>query len=260
MQSSNRERASSALKTHDAPAEVVLVDPITLPIARLLATWRVHPLTITTLAFLFRISAALLFASNHLELGAVSGTIGFYLDGIDGKITRIRHMDEALYGTVDFLLDQAAFAFIGVGAIAWATKYGHYHSAILLGSWLAVYMLLMAITSTWFRLLSEAGIIYRFGVYETVFEESVHARRNGHVLSVIRLGGRLFLGATAKLEPLRMMPYFGTIESEILVFMLAPLWGFNSVLLIVAILCLLPDMVMRSGLCLLHLTGARSKD
>ena len=54
-----------------------------------------------------------------------------------------------------------------------------------------------------------------------------------------------------------MTPYFGTIESEILIFMVAPLLDFNSALVIVSVLFLLPDIVITVGLCLLHLTTAR---
>ncbi len=113
-------KQQTALKQQDAPIEVLIVDPITLPIAQVLARFRIHPLVITIFAFISRITAAYLLMLNMTMYGAIFACIGFLLDGIDGKIARIRHVDEELHGTVDFLLDQVAFAAMGIGVVIWS--------------------------------------------------------------------------------------------------------------------------------------------
>jgi phosphatidylglycerophosphate synthase len=244
----------SPLKQMDAPAEVVLVDPITLPIAKLLAKLQVSPLLITALAFVCRVGGACLFAINQLELGAASSIVGFYLDGIDGKVARIRHYRENLHGAIDFLLDQTAFAAMGIGALVWATRHGSVLSAVLVGVWLALYMVLMAFTSTWFRLLSQSGIAFTPGTHKAVFDDAMSSRQDSAVKRILAFLARLFAAARSWSERFRMMPYFGAIESEILIFMVAPFLRFNPVVLVFAALFLLPDIMVTFGLCILDLT------
>lgn len=257
MQSTDDTKDTSALKPRDALAEVILVDPITLPIAKALAKLEVHPLVITMLAFAFRIACACLFVLNHLALAAICSIIGFYLDGIDGKVARIRHVDEDLHGAVDFLLDQVAFATMGIGALIWTIYHGYNVPAVLIGSWLAFYMVFMAFTSTWFRILSQSGISYGPGTQKSVFYDSISSSKHGAIIVSLEFIGRVHSGAMAKLERFRTVPYFGPIESEVFIFMIAPFFGFETVIVGLSIVFLVPDILTYFGLCLLHLTRAR---
>jgi len=250
-------RGSSALKKLDAPAEVILVDPVTLPVARWLARIGIHPLVITLLAFLCRVAAGLLFVVNHLDLGAAFSIIGFYLDGIDGKVARLRHTDEQLHGAVDFMMDQSAFAVMAICSVIWSINYYHYHNAVLVTGWIALYMVLMSFSSTFFRILSQEGIPFEDGTQRRVFTEGINKHNGSWLITVLKIVERVFIAARSKLERIRMVPYFGTIESEILVFMVAPFFGFNSAVVVVAIIFLLPDVLMMSGLSLLRLTATR---
>jgi len=62
---------SYGLKKQDAFSEIVIVDPITLPIARVLATLKVHPITVTIFAFLARLIAAGFFIYGFGAYGAL---------------------------------------------------------------------------------------------------------------------------------------------------------------------------------------------
>jgi hypothetical protein len=75
------------LKDADALTEVLVADPITLPIAYVIATrTKVHPIAVSVFAFIMRLGAAGLFITGGLVPGAVFAFVGFLLDGVDGKI------------------------------------------------------------------------------------------------------------------------------------------------------------------------------
>jgi phosphatidylglycerophosphate synthase len=240
-------KSNEALKGQDALAEVFLVDPITLPIAKFLAKLKVHPLVITFFALIFRLAGAVLFIVNLPDIGAISSIVGFYLDGIDGKIARIRHLDEELHGTMDFLLDQTAFGFLGVGALVWAINNHHNASAILIGCWLATYMILMAFTSTLYRILSQNGLINRLDLGQDLLKENIKANRIKSLTRLLLIFSKLFAkynAVKAKMKRFRTIPYFGAIESEIVIFMIAPFFAFNPIVLLVSVIFLLPDTLI----------------
>lgn len=254
----NKNNHNSVLKGQDAPAEVIFVDPITLPIARHLAKYKwLHPLHVTLLAFIFRSSAALLFVLGLHVYGAVASIIGFYLDGIDGKIARVRHVDEEIHGTIDFLLDQVAFGIMGTGALVWATYSNNNLAAVLIGGWIAAYMILMAFTSTWFRILSQHGLVYKFGVGKEIFDDTVKIGTGNIIYTILIILKNTFISLRKKLARFRMTPYFGAIESEIVIFMIAPFFDFNIYLLLLSIVFLLPDTVIIVTLSIMKVLKAR---
>lgn len=256
MSSKNNEHV---LKSQDAPTEVLLVDPVTLPIARKLASLNVHPLTITAFAFIFRMAGAVLFATNYLAVGAVASIIGFYLDGIDGKIARLRKLDQELHGTVDFLLDQVAFAAMGIGALIWSLNHGNHLMSILICSWVAFYMILMAFTSTWFRLLSQRQQAYEIGTHHKVFKDTINRNSKSFIATILLGLEKVFVTSKEKLAKYRMIPYFGAIESELMIFMIAPFVNFHWITLLLAVIFLLPDIFITFGLCIMMALRSRNK-
>lgn len=246
------------LKKLDAPAEVILVDPVTVPVAKLLAGLKVHPITITFIAFLFRSLAGVLFITSHLKIGALSSVIGYYLDGIDGKIARLRHLDEELHGTTDFLLDQLAFGIMGIGAIIWSVNNANHITSVLIACWLALYMVFMAYTSTLFRILSQHQINYediKNNMGPSFFSRS-QTPANA-LFKVLQKPADLYFKLKKKASKYRMSPYFGAIESEIFIFMLAPFFNFNYVLIAFSIIFLLPDTLFTTVLIYLKVLDLR---
>jgi len=250
-----------AFKGLDAPSEVILVDPITRPIARGLARLKVHPLTLTFLAFLCRITAGILFILGSLQWGAICSIAGFYLDGCDGKVARIRQIDEELHGTTDFMLDHVAFAFMEIGAVIWAINNGHNLTVVLLVGWLALYMVFMSFTSTMFRILSQRGIKYQEITYigKEFVETSENTNRKNPLVTFIRKPASIYFWAKEKSARFRMSPYLGAIESEISIFMLAPMFNFNNVLVALSIVFLLPDTLFTTLLNMIKVLDARKK-
>lgn len=237
-------RPSGVLKSQDAPIEVLIVDPITLPIARLCARWRVHPLQVTALAFVFRVAAAGAFFFGALRLGAAWSIVGFLLDGIDGKVARLRHVDEELHGTLDFLSDQSAFAAMAVGAVSWTSRAYQLSAVLCISLWLAAYMLLMAFTSTWFRLLLQTGNTEHQGAARRILAEGVDKDHAGWIASPLAFLMRAFNRVNAFMGRYRMFPYPGAIESEVVVFMVAPFVQFNWVVVLFGAVLLLPDIAI----------------
>ncbi|MCA1706065.1 MAG: hypothetical protein LC808_23520 [Actinobacteria bacterium] len=239
-----RSGPSPVLKSQDAPTEVLIVDPITLPVARLLARWRVHPLQVTAIAFVSRMAAAAAFFLGALEVGAVLSILGFLLDGIDGKVARLRSIDEELHGTLDFLSDQTAFAAMALGAVSWTSRSYRLSAVLCICLWLAAYMLMMAFTSTWFRLLLQTGNTEHQGAARRILSEEDDAGGSGWCAAQLALLVRAFTRVNGFTSRYRMLPYPGAIESEVVVFMVAPFFAFNWYVVLFGAVLLLPDIAI----------------
>ncbi len=215
MTKTDNNKQQTVLKQQDAPVEVLIVDPITLPIAQVLARFQIHPLVVTAFAFITRITAAYLLMLNMTMYGAIFACIGFLLDGVDGKIARIRHVDEELHGTVDFLLDQVAFAVMAIG-----------------------------VTSTWNRLLAQNHMGYKKGVGEQVFTDALQSDKNKMISIIIKYLYKYFIYMRRGVARFRMTPLPTSIESEVVMFMIAPIFHYQIVILFLGILLLIPDILI----------------
>jgi len=244
MTRTDKKKQQTALKQQDAPIEVLIVDQITLPIAQVSARLRIHPLVVTAFAFIARIAAAYLFMLNMTMGGAIFACIGFLLDGIDGKIARIRHVDEELHGTVDFLLDQVAFAVMAIGALIWSVSKNQDYIASLLATWLGAYLILMAFTSTWNRLLAQNHMGYKKGVGEQVFTDALQSDKNKMISIIIKYLYKYFIYMRRGVARFRMTPLPTSIESEVVMFMIAPIFHYQIVILFLGILLLIPDILI----------------
>ena len=240
MIGTGKKNQQTALKEQDAFVEVLVVDPLTLPVAQGLAKFRTHPLVITVFAFIARITAAYLLMVNMTTWGAIFACIGLLLDGIDGKIARIRHKDEELHGTIDFLLDQIAFTAMGLGILIWSVAKNQDQIAIIVAAWLGAYLLLMAFTSTWNRLLAQNHMGYKRGVGEQVFTNAFSYNGSNHRL--LRTLYNSFMFLRNKAARFRMTPYPTSIESEVVMFMVAPIFHYQAVIFALGVVLLVPDI------------------
>ena len=247
-----------ALKKSDAWTEVLFCDPITLPIAYLLANYtRAHPLHVTLLAFVSRLAAAALFYHGWLLYGGVCAIIGFQLDGIDGKLARILQKDVTLHGTLDFILDQVAFMAMIIGVGLYAIRLGDMQLILLLLLWTIAYFVLMSLISTAMRLRIEAGIKSFTDTSETIAACQVGISKLGKAAAKSIFGKALktFLGARQELAKYRTIFYPTTIEAQFLLFMVGPIAAsvigttFSvRVCAGLAILCFIPEIFINIAL------------
>ncbi|WP_433329211.1 CDP-alcohol phosphatidyltransferase family protein [Spirillospora sp. CA-294931] len=97
-------------KPKDAWWTVLLVDPVAVPLTRVLANrTAITPDQITVAAFLLGIGAAGCFAQGSalwLVAGAVLYHVAFVLDCCDGKIARLKGNGSPFGGWLDFMLDR----------------------------------------------------------------------------------------------------------------------------------------------------------
>lgn len=232
------------LKKQDAFVEVLLIDPITLPVARFFSELKFHPLSFTLIAFISRALAGLLFFKGILFIGAGFAFIGMFFDGVDGKVARIRKVDEKLHGVSDFLSDQVSVGIMVLGILSWGIKHYLFQLCLIIFLWIVLRLILMSVVSTWFRILSQEGIVYTEKVGEIFFRE-VSIKDQKFSLSVFGKLGRLFIFVGEKLKKYRLIPYLGAVESEFVLFILAPLFGMNIILVAIASVLLLPDIIIK---------------
>ncbi|WP_051713249.1 CDP-alcohol phosphatidyltransferase family protein [Spirillospora albida] len=97
-------------KDKDAWWTVLLVDPVAVRVAWLLANWtRATPNQITVAAFGLGLGAAAAFwqgTSGWLMIGALLYHLGFVLDCVDGKIARLKGSGSLFGVWLDFMLDR----------------------------------------------------------------------------------------------------------------------------------------------------------
>lgn len=216
--------------------EIFIVDPITTPIVKGLHRMKVRPWMPMVLAFVARVLAAGLFAKGLLEAGASAAICGFFLDGMDGKLARLSKNQVRLYGMLDFVLDQVAVSLMAIGI--WIHTKG-----LGIVSWLALYMLLMAVTSTWFRILLESGAPTHTGQMQASMGPFLRRWAiSRHALRIWNWGRRN-----------RVVLHPTSIESEVVIFYVAPFFGFPVWLSFLAAGLLLPDIVIRIAASVVHL-------
>jgi len=108
----------------DAWWTVLAVDPLAVPLVRLVAPWTwVTPMRLTVAAHLLGLVTAVLFALGHPVWAAVLYEVRFVIDCMDGKLARRRRTTSAVGAHLDFVGDyvMTTLNLTGVGLwLAWA--------------------------------------------------------------------------------------------------------------------------------------------
>jgi phosphatidylglycerophosphate synthase len=242
-------RERGVKKKADALTEVVLADPISLPIAYVISRYApVHPLVVSGFAFAARAAGAWKFAHGELLLGAALAFAGFVLDAVDGKVARMTRRSEVLHGSFDFLLDALAFATLIVALVYWAGDEQRRSLAFGLATWLGLLYFYMAASSTAYRLAAALGIseTTRRGAGDAVsriLQEDV----NDPVARTLVRGYRAYVRLLQLTAKYRVLPFPTIVDSEVTLFVIAPLLHFPSWLTIVALAFLVPDIFVVLG-------------
>src|SRR3954454_11983464 len=107
-----------AVKPTDSWWTVVAVDPVAVRMLPLLVrVRRLTPIAVTGAAFAVGLVAIALFATGHFRAAAIGYELRFFLDCLDGKIARVRHLTSTTGAVLDRLADSvtipAAYAALG---------------------------------------------------------------------------------------------------------------------------------------------------
>lgn len=228
------EAKQRALKVRDIWVRRLIADPITTPIAFLLARYtRVTPTAVTILTFALGIGAAAAFAASRYLLGAVLYFSCFLSDGTDGKLTRVRGEDDTYRGMLDFLLDGIVCLAVVVG-LGWISDP---FLLLLLLTWMSFHYLDMRFTSAVYRLKVQRGATDVWLISPTMQE----AYESHWILSTYRK-------TIERLASLRTYPHPTVGEAVLLMFVVGPIayhytqdptWMHACVGL--GILCVLPE-------------------
>lgn len=237
------------LKSKDAWFEVILVDPITLILSKFLIKLKTNPILLTFIAFFLRILAGILFLFSHFIFGAILAYLGILFDGMDGKVARGLKKFTLKQGTLDFILDQMAFAFI---LLCFALNFMFLNinllNLLIVFLWLLFYYVLMSLTSTKHRLFVEKRI--------KSMNLKEHRKYYDKVLNESKKPLKIIKHVYIKLENLfgkfRMIPFPSTIEAEFFIFIFAPLFfNYFWVMGLIGVLCFIPDILSHIYTCYL---------
>ncbi len=128
--------ASLIRGAHKQPGDLIekfIQPPIEKWIVRAICDWRVTPNQITVASIIIAIGAAALFYQGSIVLGAVLAFVTIVLDGVDGKLARVKLMTSR-FGELEHVFDYfyenawylclAAHFSAAHGAIAWKVGVG----------------------------------------------------------------------------------------------------------------------------------------
>ena len=239
---------SHVLKRQDAAVEIVLIDYPTLKLAEAISKrWTVSPLVFTGLAFLARIIAVLAFVQGLLPWGAVGVFAGMLFDGTDGKLARIQGRDANRVGAFDFISDQLATLILAGGLTVHLFPFGIVDTMAVY-SWVAVYVMCLAVGSTYFRLSPNS---LRDSGSKSVESSSGHFGSDG-VLSRL---ARYYFSWVRRLARFRLTPYSTVVDSEFVIFVLYPLFQQISIIWFASVL-MAPNLVYLFGSVLFVLSNS----
>lgn len=96
---------------------VFFTDPFAIPIARILASLRVHPNAITSVSLLAGLATGVFFVFGDWFWGAVVFHFSFLTDCLDGKVARLRQMTSEFGAKLDVWADSTRkpSSFLGIG-------------------------------------------------------------------------------------------------------------------------------------------------
>jgi len=147
------ERAEQAMlnrlrdKPNDGLVSRYLNRPVSVRISRQLVNYRITPNQVSILSFIVALISTLFFLIGNAIIGALFIQISSVLDGCDGEIARLKHMQSSLGDFVDAVLDRYADGFILAGIFYYSLAelgnreiFGIYWSPLLIG---AIFVLAM---------------------------------------------------------------------------------------------------------------------
>jgi len=220
------------VKEFDAWVEILVIDIVALPLSY--ALYQVSkreelPYAITALSLFTRIVSAILFGFGFISIGAFVFLCSMILDSIDGKLSRIiLGKDPELRGTLDFVFDTMGLLAVIIGIfINFLSNEMHFHM-LLLVLYMSLLILFHSCTSSSFRIRAKWGIGVK-SLYEV-------EPRNPLI--------RMYHNIQNKFKRFNLMGHPTAIESEFLLFVIAPLLDFNLLLIYLALICLAIDTVV----------------
>jgi hypothetical protein len=118
-------------KAGDAIWTRLAVDPLAIPLARIIARWSwVTPNRLTGCAFAFGLAAAGSFAVGWFRIAGLLFILRFFFDCLDGRVARLQRSSSARGASLDLAADVGGIA-LNFAAITWyLVKHGDLNAAI----------------------------------------------------------------------------------------------------------------------------------
>jgi phosphatidylglycerophosphate synthase len=226
-----------APKRRDTWSRIALCNPIALPLTYILAKHtKIPPITLTVLGFIVGIGSGVGFLEGNLILGAILYYLHFLLDGMDGKLSRLRNIDDTYRGMWDFLLDGTVWLWVVLSLMIGSKDTT---LVVLLIAWIGLHFLDMRISALMYRLMALEGITSKW----VVDSSTQHIYPNNLIFNLYyRISQR------ADKIGINVIPTIG--ESCILTFIVGPiLWALSHnvwwiyAVTIVGLMAMLPSLL-----------------
>jgi len=225
-----KEAKRLAPKKRDTWTRVLLLNWWATPLTYLLAKYTTTTSKgLTYIGWGFGVCAAACFAQQAFIAGAIFYFTHFVLDGMDGKLSRLKKEDDTFRGMLDFTFDGIACVAVVIGI---TVGYQNHFLANLLLIWMCLHFLDMRFGAMVYNLKATKGIkgsnLINAQVEETYGKSKLMA---------------LYVKVQTQLEKVGMnaLPTVG--EAAFLMFVIGPLTNQMYLMTILGILCTIPAMI-----------------
>lgn len=219
-----------APKKRDTWVRVLLLNWWATPLTYLIARYTaLTPSHLTLFGFALGVYSAWSSFSEHFTLGAMLYFAHFVLDGMDGKLSRIRKENDTCRGTMDFTLDGIVCALVVIG-LAFGYE-DHWLTALLL-VWMSLHFLDMRFGAMVYNLRATKGITDS----KLISSDTGTIYGNNWLISK-------YVKVQDKMERFGLNALPTTGEAAFLMFIVGPLTGRMYLMTILGILCIIPAMV-----------------
>jgi phosphatidylglycerophosphate synthase len=225
-----QEARQLAPKKRDTWTRVLLLNWWATPLTYLIARYtRMDAKGLTYIGATVGALSALMFSQEKFVTGALLYFLHFALDGMDGKLSRIRKEDDTYRGMMDFTLDGIVCALVVIGL---AVGYNNYPLTTLLLVWMSLHFLDMRFGAMVYNLKATRGIASSGLIGNDV--EEMYGK------STLM---NTYIRVQAKLEKFGMNALPTTGEAAFLMFVIGPITGWAHVMTMLGIFCTVPAMV-----------------
>ncbi len=210
--------------------------PFSIVFVYLLANFTaVSPNLITIISFILRISSAVCFFSNDIIAGVIFAYVAHVLDSSDGVLARTIGKTSKFGAALDPMLDRVGYSALFVVLVYKLYLFGMMGQAILIGIMFFMYfneLSLLEICSAYKeegRFVKKTKLKSRISQFKALFSFPVF--------------GKLFKNYVIFMAKIKINPIPSLIESYFLIFIIAPLFGFNYWIILAGLLAYIPQLL-----------------
>ncbi len=195
----------------------------------------ITPNQVTVFSFILRIGAAYAILTQNFIISAVLAALSHLFDGIDGVLARVTEKKSKLGGLLDSLFDGIGYSLLILSLAVMLLMKGRFDSALII---LVLFYLFFNEYNS--NLLFNKNVNKEEVREKSALHEWMEKLNNSALPVFFKRRISKIVALTLKIK---MNPIPSFIETYFLLFVVAPFFNYNNIILVVAILLYLPQFI-----------------